>query len=68
MIGPTPSPLPDSTQHSQETNIHAADGIRTRNPTKQTAADPRLRPRGHWNQRVLYTVINIKLSLLFKTH
>jgi hypothetical protein len=24
-------------------------GIRTRNPSKQTAADPRVRPRGHWD-------------------
>jgi len=23
-------------------------GIRTRNPNKQAAADPRFRPRGHW--------------------
>ena len=25
-------------------------GIRTRNPNKQAAADPRLRPRGHWDR------------------
>jgi hypothetical protein len=34
-------------QHSQETDIHATGGIRTRNPNKRSAADPRLRPRGH---------------------
>ena len=30
---------PDNTQHSQETDIHAAGGIRTSNPIKQAAAD-----------------------------
>jgi hypothetical protein len=41
-------PLPDNTQHSQETDIHALGGIRTRNPCKRAAADPRLTPRGNW--------------------
>ena len=31
------------------TDIHAKGGIRTRNPSKWAAADPRLRPRGHWD-------------------
>jgi hypothetical protein len=34
-------------KHSQETNIHAPGGIRTRDPSKRSAADLRLRPRGH---------------------
>jgi hypothetical protein len=34
-------------QHSQETDIHAPKGIRTRNPSKRAAADPCLRLRGH---------------------
>ena len=34
-------------QHSQGTEIHTPGGIRTRNPSKRAAADPRLRPRGH---------------------
>jgi len=29
------------------TDIHAPGGIRTRNPSKRAAADPRLRARGH---------------------
>ena len=33
-------------QHSQDTDIHAIDRIRTRNPSKRVAANPRLRPRG----------------------
>jgi len=46
-IRPTQRPLPDNTQHSEEKNIHAADGIRTRSPRKWAAADPHLRKRGH---------------------
>jgi hypothetical protein len=34
---------------TQEKKIHAPGGIRTHNPSKRSAADPRLRPRGHWN-------------------
>jgi hypothetical protein len=33
-------------QLSQDTDIHASGGIRTRNPSDQTAADIRLRSRG----------------------
>jgi len=33
-------------QHSQETHGHAPSWIRTRNPNKRAAADPRLRSRG----------------------
>jgi hypothetical protein len=29
-------------------------GIRTHDPSQQSAADPRLRPRGYWNQHVWY--------------
>jgi hypothetical protein len=32
---------------TQETNIHALSGIRTRDPSNQAAADLRLRPRGY---------------------
>jgi hypothetical protein len=32
---------------TQETNIHALSGIRTRHPSNQAAADLRLRPRGY---------------------
>jgi len=44
------SPVPDS----QETDTHGAGGIRTRNPSKRTAADPRLRPLGQWDRRISY--------------
>ena len=39
--------LPDNTQHSQETDIQADGGIRTRNPSKRAAEVQRLRRRGH---------------------
>jgi hypothetical protein len=39
-----------NTQYSQQTNIHAPGGIRTRNPSKRAAADPRFRPLGHWDR------------------
>ena len=40
-----------NTQHSQETEIYAPGGMRTHNPSKRAAADPRLRPRGRWQLR-----------------
>jgi len=46
VISLTRRPLPDNTQHSQETNIHPHGGIRIPNPSKRAATDPRLRPRG----------------------
>jgi len=49
VIGPPPRPLLGNTQHSQERDIHATGGIRTRNPSKQAAADPYLRQHG-WLQ------------------
>ena len=52
-------------QHNtQETNIHAYDGIRTHNPSKRAAADPRLWPRGHWG-RCVTEVVNCYFSHLF---
>jgi len=42
----------DNTQPSQETNFHDPDGIRTQNPNKWAAADPRLKPCDHCNRRV----------------
>jgi len=37
-------------QHPQHTDIHAPDWIRTHNISRRAAADPRLRPRGHWDR------------------
>ena len=46
--------LPDNTIHSQERDIHAPGGIRTHNSSKRAVADPRLRPRGHWDRLCLH--------------
>jgi hypothetical protein len=51
VISPTQRPLPDNTRHSQETDNHDRGGIRTHNPSKRAAADPRLRTRGHWDRQ-----------------
>jgi hypothetical protein len=51
VINPSQRPLPDNTQHSQQTNIHAPGGIRTNNLSRRAAEDLRLRPRGHWDRR-----------------
>jgi hypothetical protein len=50
VISSSQRPLPDNTQHSQQTNIHATGGIRTHSPSKRAAADLRLRSRGHWDK------------------
>ena len=50
MISPSQRPLPDNTQHSQQTNIHAPVGIRTHNLSRRAAVDLRLRPHGHWDR------------------
>ena len=62
VISPTQRPLPDNTQLSQETNIHILGGIRTLIPSKRAAADPRLRPRVHWDRHLLHTP-----TLIFRT-
>jgi len=38
-------PLPDSTAHSQDTDIHAPGGIRIPNPSKGAVAERRLTSR-----------------------
>ena len=47
------SDQPDSETYltTLTTGIHVPGGIRTRNPSKRTAANPRLRPRGHWDRQ-----------------
>ena len=52
MINPSQSPIPDNTQHSQQTNIHASSGIRTHNLSRRAPEDLRLRTRGHWDQHL----------------
>jgi len=54
VISSSHKPLPDNTQHSQQTDIHAPGGIRTHNLNRRAAADLRLRPRGHWDRLFFY--------------
>jgi hypothetical protein len=63
LISPTQRPLPDSTNHVQETDIHDPGGIRNRNPSKRAAADPRLSPRGYWDRQMEYNDVWIMLSI-----
>jgi hypothetical protein len=37
--------------NTHNTNIHVPSWIRTRDPSKRSAADPRLRPHGHWDRQ-----------------
>ena len=67
MIGPTHRRLPDKTQQSQPTDIHAPSGIRTRNPSKRAAADPHNTPRGHRDRPVNATGYRKAFILLFAT-
>ena len=60
-IGPSQRPLPDNTQHSQETESHALCGIRIRSHSKRAAADPRLRPFGHCHR---FSTVTAKQTLL----
>ena len=57
MISPSQRPLPDNTQHSQQTNIQALGGIRTHDRSRHAAVDLRLRPRGHWDRTWYYEVL-----------
>jgi len=50
VMSPSQRPLPDNTQHSQDTDIHVPGRIRTRNRSKRAAADPHLIARGHWDR------------------
>ena len=51
MISSSQRPLPDNTQHSQQTDIHAPGGIRTHNLSGRAATDLHLRPRGNWDRQ-----------------
>ena len=57
VISPSQRPLPDNTQHSQQTNIHALGGIRTHNLGRRAAEDLRLRPHGHWDRRIKWSTV-----------
>ena len=60
MIGSSQRPLPDNTQHSQQTNIHAPGGIRNHDLSRRAAADLRLRPCGQWDRREYLHILSKK--------
>jgi hypothetical protein len=62
-MSPSQRPLPDK-YTTLTTNIHALGGIPTRNPSKQLAADPRLRPPGHWDRQLLIIRSRKRASLI----
>jgi hypothetical protein len=49
-IGTSLRRLPDNAKYSQETDILALGGIRTRNPSKRATARSRLARLGYWNR------------------
>jgi hypothetical protein len=48
-----------TTQQTQETNIHALRGIRTRDPSTKAAADLRLEPHSYRDRRITYLLQQI---------
>ena len=52
MVSSSQRPLPDITQHSQQTDIHVPRGIRTHNLSRRVATELRLRPLGHWDRNL----------------
>jgi len=63
-------PLPDNTQHSEETDIHAPSRIQTHNPSKLMATDPHLRLHGHWDwhgqdYQAIFSTNSLKILFLF---
>jgi len=62
VISPSQRPLPDNTQHSRQTNIHAIGGIRTHDLSRWATAELRLGPRGYWNWRNPHIIFNNFLS------
>ena len=52
-----------TTQDSQNRHL-CPGGIRNPSPSKRVPADPRLRPRGHWNRRLDIITLKIKWLLI----
>ena len=61
VISSSHRPLPDNTQHSQQTNIHVPSGIWTHDLSRRAATDLRLGPRGHWDRLLVSMIMeNVK--------
>ena len=59
VISASQRPLPDNTQHSQETDIHAPGGTGTHNLSRRAAVELCIRPRSHW-ERHNHSLQNLK--------
>ena len=59
VISSSQRPLPDNTQHSQQTDIHARGGNRTHNLSRRAATDLRFRPRGCWDRLIMLLLLMI---------
>jgi hypothetical protein len=71
VINSSQRPLPGNTQHSQQTDIHAHGGIRTRDLSRPVAVDLRFRPRGHWDRQycvVIIITITVRLRVPNRNH
>ena len=60
VISSSQRPLPDNTQHSQQTDIHDSVRIWTHNLSRRVAAYLHLRQRGHWDRR-FHLLPNLKM-------
>ena len=61
---PLQGPLPDNTQHSQQTDIHSTVGIRTHNFSRPAAGDLCLRKCGHWDRPLYYSFPPLTYKIL----
>ena len=64
-IGPSQRTVLENTQQTQDKETSAPGGIRTRDPNKRTAAERRLRPRGHRDRSIFYTEVDEESYLIF---
>ena len=65
VISPSQRPLPNNTWHSTQIDIHAPGRVRTHNPSKRAAVDPRLRQCGHWDRLWFYNTTSKLYSYFF---
>ena len=59
VISQTQRPLPDNTQHSQQTDRHSPGGIRTPQSQQASGRRPHLRPNEHWNGLLTYSFVYV---------
>ena len=71
VIRPSQRPVPDNTQHSQQTDIRTPGGNRIRNPCKKEVSAQRLRTRSVWDRHItiehdlLHGISELSLMSLF---